>query len=137
MTLNDALLALMPGVEFSCLDTGNLDNDYGSIELLTPGTLPSKAAIAAKMAEPAPPSPDWDGFRRWRYTNQHYKALLRAEPGLMQALDDAISNMELGIARSLWEDLTQLEAITPQLGAALTEAAIEFHLPDEIKVALA
>ena len=83
------------------------------------------------------PQTSWDGFRRWRYTNTHYKALIRLEPGLMKALDEAIANQEYKIAQSLWEDLKNLGAITPQLGAALAEAAVEFNLPDEIKSALA
>ncbi|MEL7314633.1 MAG: hypothetical protein AAFN08_06740 [Cyanobacteria bacterium J06559_3] len=113
------------------------DTKWSLTWLDTEQTEPDQQAIAAEMARLAAiVDPDWDGFRRWRYTNQYYKALLRAEPGLMQALDDAISNMELDIARSLWEDLKSLGAITPQLGGALAEAAIEFSLPDEIKVAL-
>jgi hypothetical protein len=111
------------------------DLRFGTNDFAAPNTPPPGASHAvldedgAFVAWADPPAlPDWAGFRQWRRSNASYRDLLRAEPGLVMALENDIEQKDLISASLLWGELKNLGAISDILEIEISQALLNFNL---------
>lgn len=91
----------------------------------------SLATAPAELMPDEEIEPDWEGFKAAIRPNAEFLALVDSS-GAAARLADAIDREDLAAARDYWQFLYLNNRISPTLEAAITEAATEAGLEDEL-----